>query len=278
MALQEKGDTAEEIAQAIGLKNAAAWYSTRAYHGGRKLAQRAIPKTENTPEPAAILEGINCERTAPRAMPMLNAECGMRNAETGAVSQAASNGLKAVEGLFGRLKGSKPADVDLQDHTVMPEQVGPVLKDGEIGWLNSVEARKIGEDIAEGIMEGASSPDAADAMAAFAKAAREVLRLGAVTPDQIRSSLLPESTDDERYWPADMLPFNPSLPVTAPRRVAVLKMVCAEGERVRYRLQDGQVNIHAKGQKRCALALSIEEARCMILELTDFLAQTEAMA
>lgn len=51
MALQQKGNTAEEIAQAIGLKNAAAWYSTRAYHGGRKLAQRAIPKTENTPEP-----------------------------------------------------------------------------------------------------------------------------------------------------------------------------------------------------------------------------------
>lgn len=190
MALQEKGDTAEEIAQAIGLKNAAAWYSTRAYHGGRKLAQRAIPKTENTPEPAAILEGINCERTAPRPRPMLNAECGMRNAETGPVSQAASNGLKAVEGLFGRLKGSKPADVELQG---------------------------------------------------YEKALNAML-------------------EDEK-----------------PRRVAVLRMVCAEGERVRYRLQDGQVNIHAKGQKRCALALSIEEARGMILELTDFLAQTEAM-
>ena len=152
------------------------------------------------------------------------------------------------------------------------------MQNAECGMLNAKEPRKIVEDIAAGLKAGVSSPDAADAMSAFAKAAHEVLRLGAVTPDQIRSSLLPESTDDERYWPADMLPFNPSLPVTAPRRVAVLRMVCAEGERVRYRLQDGQVNIHAKGQKRCALALSIEEARGMILELTDFLNQTEAMA
>lgn len=152
------------------------------------------------------------------------------------------------------------------------------MQNAECGMLNAKEPRKIVEDIAAGLKAGVSSPDAADAMSAFAKAAHEVLRLGAVTPDQIRSSLLPESTDDERYWPADMLPFNPSLPVTAPRRVAVLRMVCAEGERVRYRLQDGQVSIHAKGQKRCALALSIDDARGMIQELTDFLAQTEAMA
>ena len=223
MALQEGGASAAEIAQAIGLKDAAAWYSTRAYHGGRKLAQRAIPKTENTPEPAAILEGINCERTAPRAMPlpgpsavqMLNAECEMRGAEA------------------------------------------PMLN-AECEMLNAKEARKIGEDIAAGIKEGASSPDAADAMRAFTKAAREALRLGSATPNQIKSSLFPEGT--------------------APRRVAVLRMVCAEGERVRYRLQDGQVNIHAKGQKRCALCLTTQEARGMILELTDFLAQTEAMA
>ena len=253
MALQEGGASAAEIAQAIGLKDAAAWYSTRAYHGGRKLAQRAVPRTENAPEPAAILEGINCERTAPRAMPlpgpsavqMLNAECEM---------------------------------------------------------LNAKDARKIGKDIAAGLKAGASSPvpaeipiknqttvnvssaSAADAMSAWAAAAREVLRLGAVTPDQIRSSFLPEGTDDERYCQADEdlqgyeKALNAMLEDEKPRRVAVLRMVCAEGERVRYRLQDGQVNIHAKGQKRCALALSIEEARCMILELTDFLAQTEAMA
>jgi hypothetical protein len=66
MALQLAGVPAKDIALKLGLKNAQAWHSTRAYHKGKELAERALDMPEDRPEPAGILADIDCERKAPR--------------------------------------------------------------------------------------------------------------------------------------------------------------------------------------------------------------------
>ena len=85
--MQRAGMPAAEIARALGLKDAQAWYSTRAYNGAKRLALRAAELKEETPVPAAILADIDCERSAPRAAVtrgggatrMQKAECKMQN-------------------------------------------------------------------------------------------------------------------------------------------------------------------------------------------------------
>lgn len=69
IALQAEGKTGTEIAELLGYKDAQAWYSSRTYFAGKRLAARAVPRTLNQPEPAAILEGVDCERSAPRPSP-----------------------------------------------------------------------------------------------------------------------------------------------------------------------------------------------------------------
>lgn len=69
IALQAEGKTGSEIAELAGYKDAQAWYSSRTYFAGKRLAERAAPKTPNHPEPAAILEGVDCERSKPRPFP-----------------------------------------------------------------------------------------------------------------------------------------------------------------------------------------------------------------
>lgn len=72
--LQKAGKTGDDIAKALGLKDAQAWYTTRHYYSSKKLAERTAPTAPNDPEPAAILEGVDCQRTAPRPSPMRSAE------------------------------------------------------------------------------------------------------------------------------------------------------------------------------------------------------------
>jgi len=79
--LAKKGLTPDEIAKELGLFNARAWSTMKAYHGRKGLAELAAPTTANDPEPAPILEGVDCQRAAPRPQPMRNAECGMQGAE-----------------------------------------------------------------------------------------------------------------------------------------------------------------------------------------------------
>lgn len=64
--LAQKGLTPDEIAKELGLFNARAWSTMKAYHGRKGLAELAAPTTANDPEPAVILEGIDCERSEPR--------------------------------------------------------------------------------------------------------------------------------------------------------------------------------------------------------------------
>ena len=64
--LAQKGLTPDEIAKELGLFNARAWSTMKAYHGRKGLAELAAPTTANDPEPAAILEGVDCQRSEPR--------------------------------------------------------------------------------------------------------------------------------------------------------------------------------------------------------------------
>lgn len=77
--LAKKGLTPDEIAKELGLFNARAWSTMKAYHGRKGLAELAAPTTANDPEPAPILEGVDCQRAAPRPQPMQYAERGIRD-------------------------------------------------------------------------------------------------------------------------------------------------------------------------------------------------------
>lgn len=166
--LAQKGLTPDEIAKELGLFNARAWSTMKAYHGRKGLAELAAPTTANDPGPAAILEGVDCQRAAPRPLPMRNAECGMLNAETA---------------------HRETLDRDLA---------------------------KAGARVIEKHLHSADKPKP---------------------------------------------------------RMAVRRVLAADGELVRYRVEGDLLQINAKGQKRAALEMGVNDARRMMEELNDFLEQ-----
>lgn len=167
--LAKKGLTPDEIAKELGLFNARAWSTMKAYHGRKGLAELATPKTANDPEPAAILEGVDCQRAAPRPLPMQNA------------------------GFLPALKGEKLEELKVSHAHKQPEK-----------------------------------------------------------PEEVR------------YWPVT--------PESKPR-MAVRRVLAADGELVRYRVEGDLLQINSKGQKRAALEIDLSEARRMMEELNDFLEQ-----
>lgn len=179
--LQKEGKTGDEIAKTLGLKDAQAWYATRCYYSGKRLAERTIPKTKNEPEPAPILDGVDCQRTAPRQ-----------------ISEAFTLGL-----------------------------------------------------------------DKANDESTSARAVEEIGKKAVEYIQNLTVDLSQPLTD------------NPPAPV--PKRLSVEQMLSAEGEKMRYRLRDGRVDINAKGQKRCAISMSIQEAKVLIAELTYFLNEIEEL-
>ena len=204
--LQKAGKTGDDIAKALGLKDAQAWYTTRHYYSSKKLAERTTPTAPNDPEPAAILEGIDCQRDTPRWRDaMLNAESGMLN-----VKEAVKMGKSIVAGL----------------------QAG--IKDTESEGSSAIN--ECAEVIARQPIE-------------------HLHRLGYITPNKAKAALMPDGMQA----------------APAPRRLAVTQLISAEGEKVRYRLHDGIVFINSKGQKKCALRLTVDEMKVMIAELGDFL-------
>lgn len=56
-----------------------------------------------------------------------------------------------------------------------------------------------------------------------------------------------------------------------PPRIAIKRVISAQGAAARYRVEDGMVKINALGQKRASLALRPDECRVMMRELTVFL-------
>ena len=59
--------------------------------------------------------------------------------------------------------------------------------------------------------------------------------------------------------------------MTKAPRMNIRRIAAAEGEVVRYRVEDGVVQLNALGQKRAALALYPDECRVMMRELAAFL-------
>lgn len=207
--LQKAGKTGDDIAKALGLKDAQAWYTTRHYYSSKKLAERTAPTAPNDPEPAAILEGIDCQRDTPRDRgAMRNAECEMRNAK---------ESTKIGESIVAALQAG--------------------IRDAES------EGPSANREIAEMITQ---------------QSAEELHRLGYITPNQAKAALVSDGHMDAQQTPA-------------PRRLAVKQLISAEGEKVRYRLHDGMVFINSKGQKKCAIRLTVDEMKVMIAELDDFL-------
>ena len=180
--LAQKGLTPDEIAKELGLFNARAWSTMKAYHGRKGLAELAAPTTANDPEPAAILEGVDCQRSEPRLLPMRNAECGTQGAEA------------------------------------------PMLN-AECGMLNERSAPQKMLD-------------------------RDLAKAGALVIEKhLHSADKPKP------------------------RMAVRRVLAADGELVRYRVEGDLLQINAKGQKRAALEMGVNDARRMMDELNDFLEQ-----
>lgn len=180
--LAQKGLTPDEIAKELGLFNARAWSTMKAYHGRKGLAELAAPTTANNPEPAAILEGVDCQRSEPRPLPMRNAECGMKGAEA----------------------PMQNAECKMLNAEVMPQ-----------GTLDR-DLAKAGARVIEKHLHSADKPKP---------------------------------------------------------RMAVRRVLAADGELVRYRVEGDLLQINAKGQKRAALEMGVNDARRMMEELNDFLEQ-----
>ena len=180
--LAQKGLTPDEIAKELGLFNARAWSTMKAYHGRKGLAELAAPTTANDPEPAAILEGVDCQRSEPRPLPMRNAECGTQGAEA-------------------------------------------PMRNAKCGMLNERSAPQEMLD-------------------------RDLAKAGArVIEKHLHSADKPKP------------------------RMAVRRVLAADGELVRYRIEGDLLQINAKGQKRAALEMGVNDARRMMEELNDFLEQ-----
>lgn len=60
LALEKEGKSGEEIAKELGYKSAAAWWTSKSALKRKKalLIDACAPKTDNTPKPAVILEGL----------------------------------------------------------------------------------------------------------------------------------------------------------------------------------------------------------------------------
>ncbi|NBK24725.1 MAG: hypothetical protein EOM68_22200 [Spirochaetia bacterium] len=181
MELQNQGYTPDEIAKELGMRDGKSWIYTRARYSGTRLAERTIPKTKNEPEPAPILDGVDCQRTAPR---------------------------------------------------------------------------QISEAFTLGLYKANDESTSARAMEEIGKKAAEYIQ-------DLTADLSQPLTN------------NHPAPALAPKRLSVEQMFSADGEKVRYRMNNGMVQIHAKGQKRCAITLSIDEAKMMVAELTGFLNEIE---
>ena len=188
--LAKKGLTPDEIAKELGLFNARAWSTMKAYHGRKGLAELAAPKTANDPEPAAILEGVDCQRSEPRPLPMRNAECGTQGAEA----------------------PMRNAECGVLNGSFLPAVKGERLEELKVSHAHKQ----------------------------------------------------PEKPEEMRYWPVT--------PESKPR-MAVRRMLAADGELVRYRVEGDLLQINSKGQKRAALEIDLSDARRMMDELNDFLEQ-----
>lgn len=58
--LEAEGLSGEKIAEKLGYKDAASWYASKAYYKRRQadILERSKPRTDNTPQKAAIMEGV----------------------------------------------------------------------------------------------------------------------------------------------------------------------------------------------------------------------------
>lgn len=136
--LQKEGKTGDDIAKALGLKDARAWYTTRHYYSSKKLAERTAPTAPNDPEPAAILEGIDCQRDTPRWRDaMLNAESGMLNAK-----EAMKMGESIVAGLQAGIRDteSEGSSVINECANVIARQ--PIEHLHRLGYITPNEAKE----------------------------------------------------------------------------------------------------------------------------------------
>lgn len=184
LALQKDGKAGKEIAEQLGMRDAQAWYSMRAYHSGKQLSQRAVGKADNTPKAAAILEGLDCERS------------------------------NARPDLAPKIGGSYGPEANM---SAMP------------ATLTETRAERLDR------------------------------LLGVQSPALNGASKLPIATAAQ----------------ISKGRMAIKRMISAEGEAACYQLADGLVRISAKGSKRIGLALCPRDARRMATELQDFLDQIE---
>ena len=66
--MERKGSSGAEIAVALGYASRQEWYDAKYHFKNKALTQRAAAQSEDSPEPAAILEGLSCVK--PAAEPM----------------------------------------------------------------------------------------------------------------------------------------------------------------------------------------------------------------
>ena len=62
--MERKGSGGAEIAAALGFDNKQGWYDMKYHYKNKALTQRAAAQSEDSPEPAAILEGLSCAKPA----------------------------------------------------------------------------------------------------------------------------------------------------------------------------------------------------------------------
>lgn len=206
--LAKKGLTPDEIAKELGLFNARAWSTMKAYHGRKGLAELAAPTTANDPEPAAILEGVDCQRSEPR------------------ISVARQEGPMRADALKVTERVNRATDIA----TSVVAQNDPTIMD-------VIKAKN------SGVLIGFTDP-----------------------PQKILDRNLAET--GARVIEKHLHSADKPKP-----RMAVRRVLAADGELVRYRVEGDLLQINAKGQKRAALEMGVNDARRMMEELNDFLEQ-----